>query len=234
MKLTRLASRPLSSVISYPLLIIMFIAPVANCVATVFDITKEEMALTAPFCADTEAFGGKHQCTGGRTPKSYYWQNVLGNGFCHLHHYCWAEITVVRAERHDISARVREHLYGVAIDDYKYVVRNSPADFVLLPEIYTRIGALELRINHPDKANEAFARARELKPDYWPAYSRWVEFLIKAGRPTDARALAKRGLENSPSAKVLIEQYQRLGGNLNDIEARPNAEDSGEARSSKN
>jgi hypothetical protein len=79
------------------------------------------------------------------------------------------------------------------------------------------MGEAELRINNPIKANVAFARARALKPDYWPAYTGWIDFLIKVGKTTDAKTLAQRGLEYSPKATLLVEQYQRLGGKLSDI-----------------
>lgn len=234
MKLDRSLPNPFRRIVTGSLLLLLLMSPVTACVAGLNDITEEEKALTAPYCADTEAFGGKHQCSGGRTPKSHYWERVMGYGFCAVHHYCWAQIMVMRANGPGLSAEQRKRKFTYIIQEYDYVIRNSRSDFVLLPEIYTRLGEAELRINNPEKANAAFAMARKLKPDYWPAYSRWVDFLIKAGKRADAKALAKSGLENSPDAKVLIAQYQQLGGNPKDIEARPKIQESGETPAADN
>jgi tetratricopeptide (TPR) repeat protein len=232
MELTHLKANTLRRIINCTLLLSMLMASIANSIAKPDNITQDEMSLTSPFCVDTEAFSGIHQCTTGRTPKSHYWERVMGKGFCALHHYCWAQIILMRANRHNVSAEVRKRQYGYVINEYYYVIKNSPGDFILLPEIYTRLGQAELHLNNPDKANTAFAKARELKPNYWPAYVHWVNFLIQVGKRADAKALAKIGLENSPDAKVLIEQYQRLGGNLSDIEPRPQPDDSGEVNAS--
>lgn len=180
--------------------------------ARIPDITDAEKALTSPFCIDTEAFGGAHQCQGGRTPKSHYWQRVLGNGFCHLHHYCWAEIHLLRANKHSTSPEERQRQFQYAIGEFSYVIRHSPRDFVLLPEVYTRLGQAALRINDYTAADDAFRNARELKPDYWPAYSHWAEYLIRVGEHSAARKIVTDGLHHAPNAKTLLDQLQRLGG----------------------
>ncbi len=72
-------------------------------------------------------------------------------------------------------------------------------------------------LRHPNKANEAFSLARDLKPDYWPAYSHWVEFLMNNGKRADAMKVVTAGLEHAPNAKVLLEQYRLLGGKPGDI-----------------
>jgi tetratricopeptide (TPR) repeat protein len=198
-----------------PLLFLLVAIPDVN--ARPQNVTDEEIALTSPFCLDTEAFRGGHQCQIGRTQKSYYWQEVLGNGFCHLHHYCWAEVHLLRANKMSTPAVERKRQFGYAANEFNYVIKNSPPDFILLPEVFTRKGEAELRIDDFINANKSFAKARALKPDYWPAYTGWIEALIRAGRKEDAKALAKRGLEYSPKARLLIEQYKRLGGDPQEI-----------------
>jgi tetratricopeptide (TPR) repeat protein len=112
--------------------------------------------------------------------------------------------------------------------DFQYVVNHSTPDFILLPEIYTRLGEVELLLARPKQANEAFARARQLKPDYWPAYSRWADFLIGSGKRAEAKEMVKSGLEYSPTAKGLLAQYKLLGGKPSEIvpKAIPSAHDS--------
>lgn len=198
-----------------PLLCLLVALPHAE--ARPRDVTDEEIALTSPFCLDTEAFRGPHQCQIGRTQKSYYWQEVLGDGFCHLHHYCWAEVHLLRANKRSTHPVERKRQFRYAANEFNYVIKNSPPNFILLPEIYTRKGEAELRIDDFVNANKSFSRARAMKPDYWPAYTGWIDALIKAGRREDAKALAKQGLEHSPNARLLIDQYKQLGGNPQDI-----------------
>ena len=134
-----------------------------------------------------------------------------------MHHYCWGQINMNRSQKAGIPAQTRKGFWESVRGDYGFVIAHVPPDFILLPEIFTRIGEVELLLTHPDKANEAFAKARELKPDYWPAYSHWAEFLMKIGRRPDALKMVTSGLEHSPGAKVLLEQFRVLGGKPSDI-----------------
>ena len=68
-----------------------------------------------------------------------------------------------------------------------------------------------LRENYGE-AYEAFFKARQLKPDYWPAYSGWAVVLIKAKKTADARKLIEEGLMHAPQATVLQELFRKLGG----------------------
>ena len=144
----------------------------------------------------------------------------MGNSFRGMHHYCWAFINMLHARKAGLPAKDRIHLFKSARGEYLFVIRHSTKDFVLLPEIYTRLGEVELLLKQPNNANAAFAQARQLKPDYWPAYSHWAEYLIRSGKKADAKALLQTGLEYSPTAKVLIEQYRMVGGRPSEIVAR--------------
>lgn len=174
------------------------------------DITEVEMKLLPRYCPDTATF----------TPnptREAYWRSVMGRGFSALHHYCWGQITMMRSRKAGVPANIRQGMWESAVADYLYVIRNSQADFVLLPEIYTRVGEVELLLAHTDKANQAFARARQLKPDYWPAYSRWVEYLMNTGNRSEALKVVVAGLQHSPDAKVLRDQFRLLGGKPSDL-----------------
>ncbi len=180
------------------------------------NITDAEMALIPRYCPDTMGFnyGDAYHNT---SPNANKWVGLMGKGFWAVHHYCWALIDLQRASRHNISPQMRQGLLESVVSDCRYVVNNTQPDFILLPEILTRIGEVEIRLSHPDAADQAFSRARELKPDYWPAYSHWVEYLIKIGRRSEALKVVRSGLSFSPNAKVLLEQYRLLGGKRSDI-----------------
>ena len=179
------------------------------------DITKEEMALIPPYCPYAQLFP-KHN-----SPERIQWEARLGReGFQAIHHYCWGQINLQRALRSRTSASERRFILKTVVADYQYVIRHVDGhakDFVLLPEILTRKGEAELLRSDFQDANISFARARALKPDYWPAYSAWAEFLIRSGQKIAAKQLVKSGLEYSPSSRVLREQYHSLGGDLSDI-----------------
>jgi hypothetical protein len=193
---------------------LMWVAGIAS--AKPENITETEMRLLPSYCRDTQTFG-YGDSTYNTSPRAAHWVSYMGKSFWAMHHYCWALINMNRSRRASLPANERVWYWESARGDYGYVINNSPPDFIMLPEIYTRIGEVELLLKHPDKANDAFAKARKLKPDYWPAYSHWAEFLIQIGRRPDALKIVISGLQHSPGAKVLLEQLRVLGGKVSDI-----------------
>jgi tetratricopeptide (TPR) repeat protein len=184
-----------------------------NVIAEPQEITEDEMQLIPRYCPDTMTFSPNWDSS----PKSKYWLSVMGNGFKSMHHYCWARITMNRAAKAGLQPYIRQGMWESALADYKYVIKFVPPTFILLPEIYTRVGEVEILLRRPDKADEAFVRARKQKPDYWPAYSRWVEYLISTGKRAEALKVVVTGLQHSPDAKVLREQFRVLGGKPTDL-----------------
>ena len=96
-------------------------------------------------------------------------------------------------------------------------VKNTDDSFILLPEIMTRIGSTYILLGDPKNASEAFAKARAVKPDYWPAYTHWAEYLQAKGAKKEAMELVKIGLQYAPNAKVLLSLFRTLGGKPGDI-----------------
>ena len=199
--------------------------------AQAFPASETEMALVPSYCKDTQGFGYGDAST-NPSPRAGHWVSLMGKTFWHMHHYCAGLIKRNRAMKAGMRIEERRHLLGSAIQEYQYILdNNKDADFILLPEVYTRIGEASILIGNPAAADKAFARARQIKPDYWPAYSHWAEFLIQTGKRAEAKQLVKSGLEQTPSAKVLIEQYRLLGGKPSEIVPvvkKPIAEDEAE------
>lgn len=180
------------------------------------NITESEMKLIPAYCPDTQGFG-YGDAFSNTSPRAPHWVGLMGKGFWHMHHYCWARINMNRAQRAGVPNQAKKGLWESALKDYQYVINHVSNDFVLLPEIYTRQGEVELLLGQSNHAQESFSRARQLKPDYWPAYSNWAEFLIKAGKRAEALKVVSAGLEYSPNAKVLLELFKTLGGKPSDI-----------------
>ena len=179
------------------------------------EMTEEELRLLPKYCADTQSFPQNYQAKRG------YWVRIMGPDFQHMHHYCRGLNKASRAQKTNLPQRLRAQLWNDAANEYQYMVTNATSDFVLLPEIYTRIGEVELRRHHPEGASRAFLRARELKPDYWPAYSRWADYLMMRGKREEALKVVRAGLEHTPNAKSLLDLYRLLGGKASDIPLKP-------------
>jgi hypothetical protein len=100
------------------------------------------------------------------------------------------------------------------------VLQHSPNDFIMLPEIYTKIGQVELGLRRPRQAELSFGKAIAHKADYWPAYFQWAEYLRSSGQKAKAKQLVAEGLAYSPDAKPLQELYKLLGGNPSEVKAK--------------
>lgn len=175
------------------------------------NITDAEWALVPPYCPHTMGFKGHTQPFVGK------WVAVMGKSFFHVHHYCWALIDLHRAERAALAAPDKRYLRQRALGGFWYVIQNAEEDFVLLPEIFTWIGRTEVLLGHGKNAGDAFAKAMALKPDYWPPYYHWGEFLKSQGKKNEALEIVRSGLSQVPSAKPLLLLFRDLGGKPTDL-----------------
>ena len=173
------------------------------------DITLGELALTPPFCMDVQAIPVTGWSKDHRSPRASHWEALMGNAFWAAHHYCWALINLNRAKIAGTPANTRRFLTGVAIDDFEYVLRHAPADFVLAPEIHYRIGMARVVLGEYGTAIDEFSLSRKLKPDYWPAYVGEADLLLKAGRRDEARQLVESGLKLLPDEPNLLAALSR-------------------------
>ena len=188
------------------------------------DVSDSELRLLPRYCPDTMGFTIYGDATNA-SPRAKYWVSLMGPSFWHMHHYCAAQISLLRAKKANTSREQRNGLLSHAQDNYQYVIMNAAPDFIMLPEVHTRRGEALLLLAKPKEAGEEFARARKLKPDYWPAYSRWAEYLMNSGQRAEALRLVSEGLRNAPDTKVLLEQYRLLGGKPSEL-PHPVANDS--------
>src|SRR5206468_1439919 len=97
--------------------------------------------------------------------------DLMGPGFHAMHHYCNGLIDTNRAMLLATSARVRTFYLGASITEFDYVIRNSPPDFIMLPEILTKKGENLLRLGNIALGIPTLEQAMQAKPDYWPPYA---------------------------------------------------------------
>jgi len=186
-------------------------------------VTEAEMALLPRYCPDTQTFkyGDAYTNTSPNAPK---WVGMMGKGFWAMHHYCWALINLGRAQKPSTPANVRQAARESAVSDMQYVIENTTPDFILLPEIYSKQGEVLLSLKRPQVASLAFGKARLLKPDYWPPYFHWGEYLLQTGQKKEAREVVEEGLSYAPQTKALRSLLVELGGDPSAVQPRSASE----------
>ena len=134
---------------------------------------------------------------------------VLGEDFMHYHHYCWGLMLVRRANTTDQPNR-RLGIYGEAVSNFDYVVRNSKSSFVLLPEVLLQKGLTLQLMSNPAAAAREFFNALRLKPSYTPAYAALIDYYLELGNVAEARKMLESGLQHAPSSKLLQEKRKAI------------------------
>lgn len=197
-------------------LALSLVAP-AGVLAQPANMTLGEVALTPPVCQDVQALPTGWTQWSRESPRSPYWISIMGHSFWDMHHYCWALIHLNRAQQVGQPRHHRAHMVRTAISDFYYVVKKAKPDFVLLPELYYRIGDAHILLGEFAQAVAAFDRSKSIKPDYWPPYVGHARVLETLGKREDARLVIANGLRQMPDEPELLEAYRRLGGNPKDL-----------------
>lgn len=175
-------------------------------------VSEGEIALLPEYCIDTEAFIYGSVGNPGQSPKAPMWVERMGPTFKGMHHYCWGLVNLNRLKSGRANTGDKKYFAKQIVDEYMYVIRVATPDFILLPELWTRIGEASLLADDVGTALDAYARARKIKPDYWPAYTQWADFLLRYGKKADAKALLQTGLEYAPDSPELAQMFKKLGG----------------------
>lgn len=177
------------------------------------NVTTGEMAMLPEYCPDTMGFKYGDQFS-NTSPRAPHWVGLMGQSFWALHHYCWGLVKMRRAGAPGLPKELRHGELANAIGDFQYVVNNSTSRFVLLPEIFLKMGDAYVLLDNFGAAQEAYANARGQKSDYWPAYVRWAEVLLKIGKKQDALSHLEECLRINASEPALRAAYTRMGGHL--------------------
>lgn len=186
------------------------------------NVTESEIALLPRYCIDTEYFEGGPKYSNRMSPRAPYWVSIMGEGFWWMHHYCSGLIFFNRAQSSRLRGEHKRYAYIDARLEFAFTINKLEKNFLLLPEIYTKLGEAESRLSNISAASIAFSTARDIKPDYWPAYSKWADILIINNQKVEAKRIVAEGLKHSPNSKVLREQYRTLGGNPSEIQPTTN------------
>lgn len=197
------------------------------------NVSAGELAMLPEYCIDTEAFIYGSVGQAGQSPRAPEWVALMGPSFASMHHYCWGLVNLNRLRAGRAETNNRQYFARGIVNEYLYVINNSRPGFVLLPEIWMRIGEASLLAGDVGQALDAYAMARRIKPDYWPAYTQWAEFLLKLGKKSEAKELVRTGLMHAPESVTLIDMYRKLGGDPKSVpRAAPSAASTASAAAS--
>lgn len=161
------------------------------------NITPNETSLLPPYCKDTQTWRGS-------TPEGMVrGKAIYGESFWHFHHYCFAQLWMLRAERYQLGSWDRKSNLTGALDDLDYVIERMPEDHFLLPEILTRKGKVLRMLERRREAIDVLNGVIERSPRYWRAFLELANCYEASNQRPDTIATLRRGLEQNPNAKAL-------------------------------
>jgi tetratricopeptide (TPR) repeat protein len=137
---------------------------------------------------------------------------MMGEDFFHVHHYCYGLRNLLHAQAAGENTPRGKDLLRRAQREFRYMFRTASPTMPLMPEIHLKDGEIHLKLGNLQEANLSFERARVLKPDYWPAYTRWADVLIGLKLHDPARKLLEEGLVHSPGQPELTRRLVALPG----------------------
>jgi tetratricopeptide (TPR) repeat protein len=170
------------------------------------NITPEETALLPSYC------GYVQEAPGFNTEGHARWKAIHGEAFHSFHHYCWAIVHLMRADRHSLPMTERRFQLTSALDEIEYVVRHTPSTNTLYPELLTNQGMILRRLDKPRDAIPYLEKAAQADPKYHRAYSEMAKSYLALGDKQRARAALEEGLTHAPEAKLLTVMLNELGG----------------------
>jgi tetratricopeptide (TPR) repeat protein len=161
-----------------------------------------EVALLPRYCIHTQLF--RNAVPGGYDQEEIKrWYSVMGPSFNNMHHYCWGLMKTNRALLLARTPHFRRFYLNDSLQEFDYVIRSSPPDFGLLPEILTKKGENLIRLDRGPQGILELERAIELKPDYWPSYAALSDYYKTTGDLAKAREWLEKGLSVTPDVKAL-------------------------------
>ena len=170
-----------------------------------------EVYLLPVYCKYTQEF--RDRVPGGRNRAEIErWTSLMGATFNHMHHYCLGLMASNRAVFLSQSREDRTHNLHNSILEFDYVIKRSPPEFSLLPEIHTKKGDSLIRLDRGGEAMLELQQAVGIKADYWQAYAAMGDYYGKIGQRAKAREWLERGLSVAPKRKELVRRLAELDG----------------------
>jgi tetratricopeptide (TPR) repeat protein len=169
------------------------------------------LAMLPQYCKYTQIF--RERVPGGNNPAEIErWTSIIGPAFIHMHHYCLGLMNTYRAAILAKNRQDRTHNLGNSVLEFNYVIRNTPPDFSMLPEIMTRKGESLILLDRGAEGVVELQGAIERDPGYWPPYAAMSDYYRDLGQLAKARQWAQKGLSVAPNSRALTRRLEALGG----------------------
>lgn len=175
--------------------------------------TQQEIGMLPPYCQAQMHTDSQHvipKSEQQRRNEHRHWQSIVGDGYGHVHHYCWGLNYINRYYR-DFRAKDREGYLTAAINDFTYTITRVPNTFPLLPEMLTTRGKTFAMMQKPGDAFKDLRKALQLKPKYERAYIVLADLYEKAGQQDAAKEVIQLGLRYIPNSKLLLKRSKAVG-----------------------
>lgn len=150
------------------------------------DVTPQERALLSPWCDHTI---GK---PGYPAMLSRY-----GNGWSHMHHYCYAEIDAMRLNRNP-RGKPRGYAHVPrALGNLNYVIERTTPEFAFWKDaVILKIRIIERHVDPAQAIELARQLVREL-PELADGYTILAGLLLKTGKRSEALEVLRTGEEKA-------------------------------------
>jgi tetratricopeptide (TPR) repeat protein len=168
-----------------------------------------EVAMLPAYCKYTQLFRGRVP-GGDNEAEIARWTAIAGDTFNALHHYCWGLMKTNRAMLLTRERKYRMFYLEDSILEFEYVLRYTPENHALLPEILTKKGENLIRLDRASQGIQDLNRAIEAKPEYWPAYVVMSDYYKGIGEVKKAREVLEKALSFSPDAKAVTRRLAEL------------------------
>lgn len=143
-------------------------------------------------------------------PGAKVWKERLGEGYPHIHHYCWGLWQVMEAHKILDSKEGRDFTFKQAIQNMQYVQNEAPPTFVLQPKISYDIGQIREELGDNSGAMQAYYQSIKLNPKLPKPYAAISDLFKKQNNTKEAIAILEQGLKYKPKSKALLKRLAQL------------------------
>ena len=167
--------------------------------------SEEDFAQLPPYCKAQQWAG--YQNIDPSAAK--LWQARLGDGYPHIHHYCFGLFDLNNAHKIPNKAD-RTFLLEQAIGEMRYVQKAAPPTFVLQPKISYDIGQILEELDNFSGAMQAYYQSIKLNPKLPRPYAALSDLFKKQNNTKEALAILEQGLKYKPKSKALLKRLAQL------------------------
>ena len=182
-------------------LIIAFTFCLHNQSAHSFPTTDIEFLSLPPYC---------HARMRGSPSEKKKWGKKFPKSYIHLHHYCAGLNYKNKALVSFSKKKERYSIFKRAIHEFDYMIKNAPATFILLPELYYYKGEIYEQLGKTKLAIQSYNKSIKTNKKYTRTYGGLSDLYLKLGKESEALQTLKEGLKLNPKSKLLNRRLKKI------------------------